>query len=635
MPSHNTASPKLPQLSPSPSLLANLRRDLGRHPPFSLMSEEEQDFFLLRSQQLYFAPGEVVVEPASGPVKFVSFIRQGAVSSRHVVTQQDSGAFHYEVGDLFPLSAALTQRATTRFYVATEDTFILTLASDALAELAQKSLVFADFLNRRALQLLDLSRRSMQEAYASRTLAEQSLETRLSDLNARPPFSCRPDTPLQVALMQMQQEHLGSMLVTDANAQALGILTRHDILDRVTLPAISLSTPIREVMTQPVLTLTDQHTAQDALMLMSRTRIRHVPVTCEGRVIGLVSERDLFAMQRLSLKTVSDTIRAASDVPALKLAAHSIRQLARNLLGQGIHARQLTTLISHLNDVLTEQLLVLKAKQHGIDLRLLCWIALGAEGRNEQTIATDQDNAIILSDQCSEVERAKVLLFAHDVNLALDICGYPLCKGAIMAGNPACCLSLQQWRSRFSQWIEHGSPHDLLNASIYFDFRPLCGDLVLAQTLRQEVTQAVRQVPRFLKQLALNALTRTVPLNWTGGIDDKQGRIDLKLQGTAIFVDAARLYALAMGLPVTGTRDRMEQVGQGLGLAAAEYEAWASGFEFLQDLRLHIQLEGTPLNDQPNHIDLAKLNQIDRRILKETLVVARSLQQRLELDYER
>lgn len=598
------------------------------------MAAAEQDFFLLRSRQLYFAPGDVVVQPGSGQVQSLNFIRQGAVSSRRDVAEQ-GGAFQYEPGDLFPLNAALAQRATTRIYEATEDTFILEFPCTALTELVQLSPMFADYLNRRALQFLELSRRSLQEAYASRSLAEQSLETRLSSLVAKLPLSCRPETPLKIALAQMQQEHVGSMLVTDANDLALGILTRHDILDRVTLPEISLGTPIKDVMTQPVLSLTDQHTAQDAVLLMSRSGIRHVPVTREGRVIGIVSERDLFAMQRLSLKTVSDSIRSAPDVSALKLAAQAIRQLARSLLSQGVHARQLTTLISHLNDGLTERLLDIKAIQHGIDLRRLCWLAFGAEGRNEQTIATDQDNGIILADEAGESERARVLAFAQDVNQALDACGYPLCKGGIMAGNTDCCLSLQQWRSRFAHWIDNGAPQDLLNACIYFDFRALSGDVKLAQSLRQEVTQAARQVPRFLKQLALNALTRSVPLTWTGGIDDQHGRIDLKLQGTAIFVDAARLYALANGITATGTRERIEAVGSALGLAAAEYQAWASGFEFLQDFRLHIQLEGSTLSAQPNHIELAQLNQIDRRILKETLVLARSLQQRLELDYDR
>lgn len=622
--------------TPSGSLLANLRQELARYTPFSLMAVADLDFFLSHAEQLYFAPGEILVEPGSGEVNRLFFIRRGAVSGKSGLADLEGGAFQYETGDLFPISAAIARRAVTATYEATSDTFVLALTVDAMQTLALQSVPFADFLNRRVLKFLDLSRQALQVAYSSQALAEQSLETALGDLVQRAPVTCRPETPLRDALTEMHERRIGSMLVTSERGEPLGILSREDVLGRVTLGAVPLETPIGDVMVSPVHHLSHEHTAEDAALLMSRHTIRHVPITRDGVVIGIVSERDLFAMQRLSLKHVSTSIRAAVDVDMLKLVAQDIRRFARSLLSQGVQARQLTALISHLNDVLTERLLELKATEHGVDLSRLCWLALGSEGRSEQTIATDQDNALILPDGNNPADRQTALAFARDVNQALDDCGYPLCKGGIMAGNPACCLTLREWRERFSHWIEHGAPQDLLNASIYFDFRPLAGDLTLAHRLRAEVNRAASRVPRFLKQMALNALTREPPLNWMGGIAaDEEGRIDLKLQGTAIFVDAARLYALSQGVTATATRERLEAVGPVLGVTAAEYEAWVRGFEFLQMLRLQIQLEGGAVDEQPNHIVVDSLNDIDRRILKETFRVARSLQQRLQLDYER
>ncbi|MBX9872895.1 MAG: CBS domain-containing protein [Burkholderiaceae bacterium] len=621
---------------PSGSLLANLRQELARYTPFSLMAVADLDFFLSHAEQLYFAPGEILLEPASGEVSQLFYIRRGAVSGKSGLADLEGGAFQYETGDLFPISAAMARRAVTATYEATSDTFVLALSVEAMQTLAQQSVSFADFLNRRVLKFLDLSRQALQVAYSSQTLAEQSLETALGDLVQRAPVTCRPETPLRTALTEMHERRIGSMLVTNERGEPLGILSREDVLGRVTLGAVPLEAPIREVMVSPVHHLSHEHTAEDAALLMSRHTIRYVPITRDGVVIGIVSERDLFAMQRLSLKHVSTSIRAALDVDMLKLVAQDIRRFARSLLSQGVQARQLTALISHLNDVLTERLLEIKAGEHGVDLSQLCWLALGSEGRSEQTIATDQDNALILPDGSSPADRQTALAFARDVNEALDACGYPLCKGGIMASNPACCLTLREWRERFSHWIEHGAPQDLLNASIYFDFRPLAGDLTLAQRLRTEVNRAASRVPRFLKQLALNALTREPPLNWMGGIAaDEDGRIDLKLQGTALFVDAARLYALSQGMAATATRERLEAVGPVLGVTAAEYEAWVRGFEFLQMLRLQIQLEGAAVGEQPNHIVVDSLNDIDRRILKETFRVARSLQHRLQLDYER
>jgi CBS domain-containing protein len=621
--------------SPSASLLGYLAQQLARHPPFAQMDAGAIEYFLSHARERYFAPGEVVVQPSDGPVQQLLYVRQGAVSGVRGLAELPPGAFQYEAGDLFPVGAAMAARPVTATYTAAADTFLLALPAAAMHELAGRSPVFADFLSRRIVQFVELSGRALQVAYASQALAEQSLETPLGQLVRGEPVTCSPGTPVGEALAQMQQRRIGSILVVGASRSLLGILTRYDVLGRVTLAQIPLDTPMRDVMVQPVHSLTAGDTAQDAMLLMSRHGIRHVPITQDHRVVGIVSERDLFALQRLSLKQVSTSLRAAPDVRTLALAAQDIRRFATRLLGQGVQARQLTALISHLNDALAGRLLQLTAQEHGVDLHCLCWLALGSEGRSEQTIATDQDNALILPDGAGTAGRAAALAFGRAVNLALDACGYPLCKGGIMAGEPGCCLTLGEWRTRFTDWIAHGAPQDLLDASIFFDLRPLAGDLGLARGLQAQVLEEAHRTPRFHKQLALNALARTVPLNWLGGIEtDAAGTVDLKLQGTAVIVDAARVYALAHGVPETGTRDRLDEVGRRIGLAPSEYQAWSGAFEFLQLLRLRAQLEGTSTG-HPNRIAPASLNDIDRRILKESFRIARQLQQRMQLDWDR
>jgi len=427
------------------------------------------------------------------------------------------------------------------------------------------------------------------------------------------------------------------MLVIDAEGGLQGILTRHDLLGLVLRPDFDLATPIVQVMQSPVRSLTDQHTAQDAALVMSEHAIRHVPVTRDGQVIGMVSERDLFALQRASVQQVSARIHRAQDLPALQVAAADIRELARGLLMQGVQARQITELITHLNDLLTRRLLALQAQAHGVDLRRLCWLALGSEGRGEQTIATDQDNALLLPDDTPDDELERLRAWADGINRALDACGYPLCKGGIMAGQAACCLRVSEWMARFTHWIEHGSPEDLLHASIFFDFRAIAGNLALAQPLAERVAERIRATPRFLHQLAINALAHRSPLNWLGHVElDDAGTVDLKLQGAALFVDAARILGLAQGVTATATRERLLQTGAALGLKPQEYESWVGAFEFVQSLRLRLQLEpDVARSAHPNRLTLQTLSDIDRRILATSLREARRLQQRLELDYAR
>ena len=625
--------------TPSQSLTRNLRNELVRWPPFAQMAGDQVERFVQASTQAYYEPGETVLSPASGTVSHLLLIRRGRVDS--------SAGFQYEAGELFPVGAAMAARAVTSTYTASADTFCLQLPLAAVQALARDSAAFADFLNGRVQQFLALSRSTLQASFASQTLAEQSLETPLGDLLRRAAVGVAPSTPLAVALRMMHEQRIGSVLVQDEHSgAALGILTRHDLLGRVTLAERALTTPIAAVMSTPVITLSVEHTAQDAALAMSRHAIRHVPVTeAGGRVRGIVSERDLFALQRLSLKQVSTAIRAAPDVAALRALANDIRRFARNLLGQGVGARQLTELISHLNDVLTERLVRLVAAARGIDLARGCWLAFGSEGRGEQTIATDQDNGIVFDSDEPERERPAWLAFAHEVNEALDACGYPLCKGNVMASNPACCLTQREWLARFADWIDHGAPEDLLKASIYFDVRPLAGVAALTQPMRALVQQQASRNPRFLKQLAGTVLRNGPALNWRGAIEAQalggQEVVDLKLHGTAIYVDAARLYALAQGVAATGTRARFEAVAAAMGVPAHEAQAWVSGFEYLQMLRLQVQLardRGEAVaggQSNPNLLDVAALNDIDRRVLTESLRVARRLQQRIQLDYLR
>jgi len=638
----DTPVPRASATLASPGLATSLRELLQRHLPFSQMQPAHVDALLARASEVYFAPDEVVLQPADGPVAELLWVRDGEISGRLGADGGlDTGGFHYERGDIFPVAALLAERAVTATYTATRDSFCLALPKEAVAEVAAVSPPFADHLNRRMLNFIDASRRAVQQAHASNALAQQSLERRLGELVTRAPETCGPGTPLADALARMHAQRIGSIVVVDAAQAPLGILTRVDVLGRITLPQLPLATPIGAVMSTPVHTLDVEHSAHDAALLMSRHGIRHVPVLRDARVVGLVSERDLFAMQRLSIRQLSGAIRRADDVETLQSVAADLRRFAATLLAQGVQAKQLTELISHLNDLLTARLVELLAARHGRDMGRACWLAFGSEGRSEQTVATDQDNGLVFESDDPDADRPAWLAFGRAVNEALDACGYPLCRGGIMAGQPDCCRTPAEWRQRFAHWIDHGAPADVLAASIYFDLRPLAGALDLAAPLREFVTRRAADVPRFVKQLAGDALSHAAPLDWLGRIDtrsvDGTETLDLKLQGTAIFVNVARLLALARGLPEVNTRRRFEAYAQAEGLEPRRGETWIAAFEFLQMLRLRAQLEdGLGVSAaQPNLIRVDALNFIDRRVLKESLRVARRLQQRVELDYLR
>jgi len=621
----------------SHSLVQNLRQQLMQGLPFSKMAQKDVDFFLTASSEAYFAPKEVILSPADGAPQFLYLIRQGRVSGRRDIPGIEETAFLLDAGSLFSIGSAFANRPVSTTYSAVDDCFCLLFPVEAMRQLASQSIPFSEFLNNRIWGLLQESRIALRNAFASQALAEQSLESRVGDLALKKPLTIGPNKSLREALTLINEKKVGSILIVEDQHTILGILTRYDVLSRVTLSNLDLSTPISAVMTPDVKTLTVDDTAEMAGLLMSRFNIRHLPVLDRGELVGIISERDLFSLQRLSLSNISSAIRGTDDLAQLKKCADDIRTFARNLLGQGVQARQLTTLISHLNDVLTVRLIEIYAAKHQLNMTQFAWIALGSEGRSEQTIATDQDNALVFSDSASESQREAYLCFAGEVNQALNECGYPLCKGNIMASNPELCLTQHEWLIRFSRWIEQGNPQDLLNASIFFDFRVLAGNPDLLIPLKDYVRTKAAATPRFIKLMAENSLNTRIPLNWFGAIEpteiNGQKTMDLKLQGTAIIVDVARIYSLAFGIEAINTRERLAAVGRALNVPESESAAWITAFEFLQTQRLAVQIGEAKIEGNPNVIDIEKLNIVDRSILKESLSTVRSLQQHLQLDY--
>jgi len=628
----------------SETIVAGVRQFLLAHPPYSLMTADDVDFVARRLDLAYHSRGEVVIDPHAGPPVACFIVKQGVVDSLVAGDGERGGEAptlrHLTPGESFPLGALLAERPVTKVYRAATDAFVWRLDKAAFEELTRRSPVFLDFCRRRLGALLDLSEHALQANYAAQTAQRRSMEATLESVIRRAPFTCAPDEPLDEVFRRMERERVGSVIVVDPqrpDGPVAGIFTRQDVIGRVVLAGVPLDTPISRVMTSPVISLDAAASVADAMLLMAERSIRHVPVTRGTQLAGIVTERDLFVMQRRSLRQIGDAIRAAGATAELAVAASDIREWSHSLVAQGVSASFVTRLISRLNDQLTARMVALVAERHGVDVGTVCWLALGSEGREEQTIATDQDNGLIVGPDCTS-DRERLLAFAREVNEGLDACGYPLCKGGIMASNPRWCLDLDGWRAVFDDWIGRGDPQSLLNASVFFDFRALTGAGALAVELRRHVTARAKGNPRFLKQMSDNALRNSPPPSWTGGFLDQllhaeAREVDLKMNGTVPFVDGARLLSLARGIEATGTAERFEALAEAGAIPPSEARSWIDAFQFLQSLRLRVQHGRAAGDGNPNLLDTSDLSRIDRRILKEAFAQARHLQQRLALDY--
>lgn len=464
----------------------------------------------------------------------------------------------------------------------------------------------------------------------------------LAGLMRREPVVAPLDASVRTALETMARENVDAMVVADPDTGfPLGIFTLHDLLRRVALAAGDLQEPVLSVMTAGLVTLKTSATAHQAATAMARHGIGHIVVTDEqGRLAGLVSQAQLFDLKRPGVPELQREITHCTNLPSLVQCAEDTRRLAGHLLARGLGAEVLSQFVSTLNDLVTTRVIELTIDEIELPDVAWCWLAFGSEGRLEQTLATDQDNGIVFEAETpagTAALRDAFLPFARVVNQRLDACGFPLCKGNIMAGNPQCCLSLAEWRREFGAWIGTPQPAALLKASIFFDLRPLYGAHALGDQLGNWLLQTTAASPLFLRILTEGALQQSPPLGLFGTFSYRSPKehphtLDLKTQGARLFVDAARVLALAHGIADTNTVQRLRQAALSKQLGSDDVRAMADAFFFIQSLRLRHQHAGAPTGAQ-NRIDPERLNELDRLILKESLKQARRLQQRLQLDY--
>ena len=628
-----------PSKSISSSLVNGLVEQLVTVVPFSEMDKESVELFIKNCDEQYYEPNEIIIEPNAGVPQCLYLIRQGSVSGKRDQQHGASIYFELDAGEMFSIGSVLTSRPVSTVYRSIGDTFCLQFPVKKLTDFGIQSPRFIDYLKGSFQTILHKSQEDLRQHFAAKAAETQLHQNTLESLVTREPVSVLPQTTLREALITMDEMRIGSILVIDESKRLQGILTRHDLLKRVVLAEKDLSVAISEVMTSDIKTLEASDTVEMAGHLMMQASIRHLPIVKDAQVVGLISERDLFSFQRFSVSNISAAIHGAKNIQALVRAAEHIRQYSKNLLSQGVTGNRLTSLVSYLNDLLTSRLITMTASEFNVEADQFCWLALGSEGREEQTISTDQDNALILADGVSDAAMQHYLHFARQVNEGLDQCGFPLCKGNVMASNPKYCRRQTDWIKRCAGWIEAGSPQDLLDASIFFDFRPISGNASLALGVSDYVSMAAAATPRFVALLATNAMNWKVPLTMFGGLDtatvDGKQVLDFKLNGTALVVDFARIYALANNITVRNTRERLEAISRLPRFGQTKVEDWVSTFEFLQTMRLKAQIDSEGQNTNPNALDTAKLSSVDKVILKAAFNISKTMQQRLKLDYVR
>jgi len=451
----------------------------------------------------------------------------------------------------------------------------------------------------------------------------------------------KPDTTLRDTLFTLNQAGVQAGVVAENPGAPLGVVTLHDLVEAITLKKARLSDPSFTFMTAAPVTLPADASIHRARVTMTRGRLSHLLlVEPDGQLYNLLLPEDLPGFREGGGEELVERINLADNVDSMADAARAVRERGHELFASGMGVEVLCKWMSGLNDLICTRVIELVANEFDLPPVSWCWMVFGSEGRLEQAFASDQDNGLVFlpeNEADTDAVRNAMLPFARVVNRALDICGFMLCPGDIMAGNPVWCLSVEEWRGRFGNWMEQPGPEALLNSSIFFDFRPLYGQDELVDDLHKWLLPQPARHARFLRGMAEQALGCSPSLGWFGGFSYDGGRryphtIDLKTRGARPFVDAARIWALQHGVWTTNTVERLRAVGAATHRQIADTAATVEAFDFVQRLRIQRQLAGGDY-DEINRVDPSEITATQRLMLKEAFKQAKLLQLRLSQEF--
>jgi CBS domain-containing protein len=580
------------------------------HPPFDSLDHETMRR-VERALEIVFVPrGGTILRRSDPGNEFLFVIRKGSVR-----LERDGATIQMlEEGEPFGYPSLLSGENPTVDVVADEDTLLFRLPKALFDRLVEIPLFGQFFLDQ-------LAGRLRASVTGPPTLFSGSLASQVYGLVSRPAVFVDPDTTIIEAARTLDRERVSSLIVASTPP---AIVTDRDLRSRVVAAGRDPQGPVSGIATSPVRTVPARAILFEALVTMLEQRIHHLPVLEDGQIVGVISDTDLLRHQ---LKTPLYLLRLLERLEApeeFSGYADEMAAMVDVLFHANLDTLEIGRVVAALNDAATRRLLAIAEERTGPPPMPYAWIVFGSEGRLEQTLLTDQDNALVYPEGGDAADRyfEKLATFVVD---GLAKLGIPRCAGGFMATKWH--MPLERWRAQFAEWVETPVEQSLIDAANFFDFRRVHGSLPLDAL--EDVIRSASRRRLFLGRMARNAISFRPPLGLFRRIREKSEGVDLKKGGIIPIVGLARLYALELGISARSTAERIRLAAEHEnGISAQGAEVLREGFRFLLHLRLADQLHARRAGVRvDNSVRLDQLSHHNRRQLKETFVAISEFQQ--------
>jgi CBS domain-containing protein len=602
--------------------------------PFDALSEQAIEKIAADMELSSFFPGEGIIKQGTPGTHFF-LVKNGLVKVFLEEEGKETVLGFLGEGDCFGEISLLTDGPATANIQCVEYTLCLVQPKEKFLEMAREHPVFYQFFNRLLTQRLKGVYKELLSENPGIGQVEPFLyRKQVKDLFAPSQPFCAPRSPIREAARVIVEKGAGIVVVVDEQGRPQGTLGVQDIVKSVLLGGVDAEQPVETIMERDYHSIDTKRYFFDALHEMVLHKTNELIVLEGEKAEGVLTGFDLLRFRGREVLSLLRNIEGAPDFAHMGRMRGEVERVLKALMTDGALASQACKIVSEFNDKMVRRVIKLVEEGMGAPPCRYAWLGLGSEGRREQTLITDQDNAILFSGGPTGESAEYFAAFSTRVVDGLNRCGFPLCKGGVMANQPKFFGDLKDWKARAGQWAMpfRLQEENLSDIYTFLDFRALSGDFELERDLKSHVLSLIKESPSFLRTLAQGVTSIPIPLGFFKNfIVEKSGkyknRLNLKLYGLVPLVTYVKLLALGQGIVETNTLERIKALCAEQVFSSDQGEFLEQAFETFLTLKIRNNLNDIEQGKEfGNHIDPAELSTRQKQLLKEAFLAVSQLQ---------
>lgn len=621
---------------------------LKNFPPFDVLEKEQ--LFLIASQVkvTYVEKGNFVFKQEENPHLHFYIVKDGAIGLYRTMGNDQILVDICDEGDVFGLRPLIQNDHYLMSAKANEESILYAVSVDLLKEIikinakVQKFIIASFSSNIKTPYAKTNNGQLFANVETLETIDSNFSEVRTAEFSKNP-ITCSKNATIKEAAKIMSSKRVGSILIAE-NKIPLGIITDKDLRLKIATGLVSIDENVSKIMSSPVITFPKEITIAEAQIAMIKYKVTHLCITANGKptseLVGILSEHDIVVLHGNNPSVLIKEIKRAKDTEKLKYIKEKASNLLKGYIEQSIPIIFISKIISEINDAITIKAIELSLEEMETQPPVkFGWLALGSQGRKEQLLITDQDNALVFEDVSKanyKTTKDYFLLLAKKVTEKLHTVGFEYCPANMMASNPNWCLSLTEWKTQFNSWITKPSEDTIMLCTIFFDYNLIYGDKQLVSNMSDSIFKSIHTYEIFLNFLGRNALLNPPPLGFFRQFlvehdGEHKDQFDLKSRALMPLIDAARLLTLSLNI-----KDKNNTIARFNKLAKMEpqnADLYLSCIDSFKILLRYRTKQGIKYNDSGRYIELEKLNKSEKLKLKGCFKPIKDIQELLNVRY--